>query len=360
MLRRFAPLVLLLLAIPGAFAQVDKASIEALALDQSKAPLPGVTVTVSRPETGFQTFVVTDVSGAALVTSLAPGTYSVAFTLEGFAPVKAQKIVLVVGQNAKISVSMQAAASETITVSATAPMVDVHKTDSSTNIVPEQIQSLPVPDRDFQKLTFLAPGVERERGAFRFINGGPVIGSGGNASQATILVDGVDFTDPALGLSRTRFSQDAIREFRVIQDRFDSEIGGSAGGAMSIVTKSGTNDIRGNVFGFFRDKPLRAKGAFDTTKPDYSRHQLGGTVGGPLMRDRAFYFASVEQVSENNTVIFSPGGKYASLAANIKHPFDQTLAFGSLDQQINEKQSSSERRTTFGSAASPISRTARP
>ena len=342
MLRRFAPLVLLLLAIPGAFAQVDKASIEALALDQSKAPLPGVTVTVSRPETGFQTFVVTDVSGAALVTSLAPGTYSVAFTLEGFAPVKAQKIVLVVGQNAKISVSMQAAASETITVSATAPMVDVHKTDSSTNIVPEQIQSLPVPDRDFQKLTFLAPGVERERGAFRFINGGPVIGSGGNASQATILVDGVDFTDPALGLSRTRFSQDAIREFRVIQDRFDSEIGGSAGGAMSIVTKSGTNDIRGNVFGFFRDKPLRAKGAFDTTKPDYSRHQLGGTVGGPLMRDRAFYFASVEQVSENNTVFFTPGGN-VKLGVPIKHPFDQTLAFGSLDQQINEKQSSSER-----------------
>src|SRR5205085_8041765 len=119
---------------------------------------------------------------------------------------------------------------------------------SSTNIVPEQIESLPVQDRDFQRLAFITPGVERERGAFRFINGGPVIGAGGNASQATILVDGVDLTDPALGLARTRFSQDAIREFRVIQNRFDSEIGGSAGGAMSVVTKSGTNEIHGNAF----------------------------------------------------------------------------------------------------------------
>src|SRR5438105_2943870 len=124
-----------------------------------------------------------------------------------------------------------------------------------------QIESLPVANRDFQNLSFLTPGVQRERGAFRFIQGGPVIGAGGNASQSTILVDGVDFTDPALGLSRTRFSQDAIREFRVIQNRFDTEIGGSSGGALSIVTKSGTNDIHGNAFGFFRDQALRAKGA---------------------------------------------------------------------------------------------------
>ena len=84
---------------------------------------------------------------------------------------------------------------ETITVSTTVPLVDVYKTDSSTNIVPEQIESLPVPDRDFQRLAFIAPGVARERGAFRFIGGGPVVGSGGNASQSTILVNGVDFTD---------------------------------------------------------------------------------------------------------------------------------------------------------------------
>ena len=335
--RKLPLLVLALLVAVPTFAQVDKATIEALALDQSKAPLPGVTVTVTRPETGFSSVGVTDSAGIARFFSLAPGNYAVEFTLEGFAPVKEPKLALLVGQNAKLGVTMQAKTSETITVSATPDVVDVHKTDSSTNIVPEQIESLPVPNRDFQNLSFLAPGVERERGAFRFISGGPVIGAGGNASQSTILVDGVDFTDPALGLSRTRFSQDAIREFRVIQNRFDTEIGGSAGGALSIVTKSGTNDIHGNVFGFFRDKSLRSKGAFDLKKNDYSRNQFGGTVGGPLIKDKLFYFASVERVSEDNVVLFRPGGAYAANAADISHPFDQNLLFGSVDEQISEK-----------------------
>src|SRR5436190_16506495 len=341
--RKLPLLVLVLLVAVPLFAQVDKATIEAVALDQSKAPLPGVTVTVTRPETGFNSVGVTDSSGIARFLSLSPGSYAVELTLEGFAPVKEPKVVLLVGQNAKLSVTMQAKTSETITVSATPDVVDIHKTDSSTNIVPEQIDSLPVANRDFQNLSFLTPGVERERGGFRFIQNGPVIGAGGNASQSTILVDGVDFTDPALGLSRTRFSQDAIREFRVIQNRFDTEIGGSAGGALSIVTKSGTNDIHGNVFGFFRDQALRSKGAFDLKKNDYSRHQVGGTVGGPLTRDKLFYFASVEQVSEKNVVLFRPKGAYATTAADIKHPFDQTMLFGSLDEQVNEKQNAGAR-----------------
>jgi Carboxypeptidase regulatory-like domain/TonB dependent receptor len=335
-------LAFLLLAVPT-FAQVDKATIEAVALDQSKAPLPGVTVTVSRPATGFSVMGVTDTSGIARFLSLAPGVYSVQFALDGFGTVKESHLTLVVGQNAKVAVTMQQKASETITVSAAPPVVDVHKTDSSTNIVPEQIDQLPVPNRDFQNLAFLTPGVQRERGAFRFISGGPVIGSGGNASQATILVDGVDVTDPALGLARSRFSQDAIREFRVVQDRFSSEIGGSSGGAMTIVTKSGTNEVAGNVFAFYRDKSLRSKPVADLQKNDYSRHQLGGTVGGPLARDRAFYFASVEQISESKPTLVRPGGKLTAQAADPSNSFDQLLLFGSLDQQLSAKQTAAEK-----------------
>ncbi|HEX9160268.1 MAG TPA: TonB-dependent receptor [Thermoanaerobaculia bacterium] len=330
-------LLLCFLAVP-LIAQVDKASIEAVALDQSKAPLPGVTVTVGRPETGFETTAVTDSAGFARFTALAPGGYQVQFALEGFAPIKEQKLVLRVGENAKLAVTMKASSSETITVSADVPVVDVHKTDSSTNIVPEQIEALPVADRQFERLAFIAPGVERERGGFRFINGGPVIGSGGNASQATIFVNGVDMTDDVNGLARARFSQDAVREFRVINNRFDSEIGGSAGGAMSIVTKSGTNNMHGNVFGFFRDAALRSKGALDLEKNnDYSRHQLGFTLGGPLVRDKLFYFGSVEQINEKNIVLFRPGGAYAGRAADVSHPFDQTLLFGSLDMNFNSQ-----------------------
>lgn len=329
--------LLMLLTVP-AFAQIDTGSIEAVALDQSKAALPGVTVTVSRPETGQQKVGVTDSSGVALFPALPPGSYEVSFGLEGFASVAVQKLTLRVGQQAKLSAVMQPAVSETISVTAEAPVVDVHKTDSSTNIVPEQIAALPVIDRDFQRLAFLAPGVQRERGGFRFITGGPVVGAGGNASQATIFVDGVDLTDQVNGLARARFSQDAVREFRVIANRFDTEIGGSAGGALSIVTKGGTNDQHGSVLGFFRDASLREKGALDLKKnDDYSRRQLGFTLGGPIVQDKIFYFASVEQINEENITLFRPGGTYASRAADIDLPTDQTLLFGSLDLNFNSQ-----------------------
>jgi len=232
----------------------------------------------------------------------------------------------------EVPVTMQAKTSDVITVNAAKEVVDLHKTDTSTNILPEQIQELPVPNRDFQKLAFLAPGVQRERGGFRFIGDGPVIGSAGNASQSTILVDGVDVTDPALGLARSRFSQDAIREFRVIQDRFSSEIGGSSGGAMTIITKSGTNDVDGTVFGFFRDNSLRSKSVVEQQKSDYSRHQFGGTIGGPLAKDRMFYFVSAEQIHEAKPTLFRPQGKFASLGADINNPFDQTLLFEILQR----------------------------
>lgn len=327
--RWLAPLCLLVssLAAP-AFAQIDKGSIEAVALDQSETPLPGVTITVRRPETGYETIGVTDVAGTARFPALTPGNYEVTFSLEGFAPAATQRITLRVGQEAKLSAIMHAAASESITVSAEAPVVDVHKTDSSTNIIPEQIEALPVPGREFERLAFLAPGVQRERGGFRFINGGPVIGAGGNASQATIFVNGVDLTDQVNGLARARFSQDAVREFRVITNRFDSEIGGSAGGALSIVTKSGTNDLHGSVLGFFRDAALQSQGALETRKnDDYARRQLGFNLGGPIVPDKAFYFASLEQINEDN-ITFSTAGDF-------DFPTDQTLLFGSADVNIN-------------------------
>ena len=155
--RKFALIVLALFVAVPLFAQIDKAAVEALALDQSKAPLPGVTVTVTRAETGFSAVGVTDVSGIARFVSLAPGTYAVEFTLEGFAPVKEPKVALLVGQNAKLSVMMQAKASETITVSATPDVVDIHKTDSSTNIVESASSGRPMSARRRNRLARSGP-----------------------------------------------------------------------------------------------------------------------------------------------------------------------------------------------------------
>ncbi|HSK76675.1 MAG TPA: TonB-dependent receptor [Thermoanaerobaculia bacterium] len=333
-----AGLALALLALFGtpAAAQISTATLEVQVTGTDGEPLPGVTVTLENAETGLTRVEVTDAAGAATLPALPPGTYRGNFALEGFSPVEQTGIVLRVGQTVQVRATLNPAITESITVSATVPLVDVYKTDSSTNIVPEQIESLPVPDRDFQRLAFIAPGVSRERGGFRFIGGGPVVGGGGNASQSTILVNGVDFTDAALGLSKIRFSQDAIGEFRVINSRYDTEIGGTAGGALSIITRRGTNAVQGSAFAFYRADDLREPGALEQGNNDYSRDQFGFTVGGPIRQDRTHYFASFEQINEDNVSLFRPGGAYASRAADVEHPFDQTLAFLKLDQILGE------------------------
>lgn len=334
--RLLSPILLLTtLALPAA-AQVNSGTIEAVVADGTSLPLPGVTVRVTSPETGFDSTGVTGSNGVVRIAALPPGRYDIAFDLQGFNPLIEKGVVLRVGQTLVVSATLQAKLTETVTVTAEAPAVDVHKLDSSTNIVPEQIETLPVADRDFQKLSFIAPTVQRERGAFRFVTGGPVIGAGGNASNSTILVDGVDFTDPALGLATTRFSQDAIREFRVIANRFDSEIGGSAGGALSIVTRAGTNTLAGKAFGFFRDKSFRAQSELEQTKPDFARQQFGGALGGALVKDRAHFFASVEQIDEDNVTLFRPRGAFASRAADVPLPTRQTLLFGRVDNQLSD------------------------
>jgi hypothetical protein len=340
--RRAVRLLLAALLLAGAAratAQVADAVIEITALDESGAALPGVTVTVMRPDTGFQQVVVTDSVGLARAIAIPTGVYDVKLELAGFGSVVEKGVALRVGQTVRLVATLKVAqVAETVNVVGESPLVDIYKTDSSTNIVTEQIQALPVADRDFQRLAFLTPGVQRERGGNRFIGNAPVIGAAGNASQATIMVDGVDFTDPVLGLARARFSQEAISEFRVIANRFDPEIGGSAGGALSIVTKSGTNTVKGSAFGFFRDKSLRKQGALDLKKNDYSRQQYGGTLGGPLAKDRTHYFLSFEQVSEDTVVLFRPGGAYAGLASDLPYPFRQSLLSGGVDHQLNAQQ----------------------
>jgi len=337
-IRSWLPLAVLAaalaVALPAA-AQVSTGMIEVLTVDQQGLAMPGVTVQVRNTDTGANRVGVADERGRAVFPALPTGPYAVSGNLEGFAPITGQEVVIRVGQTARLEFTMQAQVSETIVVTAAVPLVDVLRTDSSTNIVPEQIENLPVADRDFERLAFIAPGVQREVGSFRFIQNSPVVGAGGNASQTSIQVDGVDFTDQALGLSRARFSQDAIREFRVVTSRFDSEIGGSQGGALQVVTKSGTNEVHGSVYGFYRDDSMRAKKEVDDEKPPYERYQLGATLGGPIVRDKTHYFLAIEYIDVSDVARFRPGGAFVDLATNYDLPIEQKLASFSLDHQFN-------------------------
>ncbi|NJN64577.1 MAG: carboxypeptidase regulatory-like domain-containing protein [Acidobacteria bacterium] len=198
-------IVAALVAQVPVIAQIGTGTIEVAVAEEAGTPLPGVIVVATSEQTSFKSEAVTDANGFARLAALDPGTYAVQFTAQGYATLVQRDVVLRVGQSIRLRIQLGAQMTEELTVKATAPLVDVYKTDSSTNIIPEQIEELPVQSREFERLAFITPGVQRERGAFRFIQGGPVIGSGGNASQSTIFVDGVDLTDPALGLSRARF-----------------------------------------------------------------------------------------------------------------------------------------------------------
>ena len=320
--------------VPSAWAQTSNATLEVLTVDETGGALPGATVTVRSLDTGAERSAPVTSAGVARFAALAPGDYRVEVALDGFATAVEERASLRLGQTVQLKMELRPQTSESITVAAAVPLVDVYKTDSSTNILPEQIEYLPVADRDFQRLAFIAPGVQRERGSFRFINGGPVIGAGGNASQSTILVDGVDYTDPALGLARIRFSQDAIAEFRVVAGRFDSEVGGSAGGALSVIPRRGSNNLSGSLFAFYRDDSLRQPGALEQGNRPFERKQLGFTLGGPIQLDKTHFFLSYERIDEDNVTLFRPGGAFAGLAADVSHPFNQDLAYGGLDFQL--------------------------
>lgn len=330
--------VLLALVAAPAIAQTNSATLDLVVMDTKKAPLAGVTVNLTNAATGFTRRAVTDPKGHARVPALPPGTYKFHLELAGYTGVTREDLVLLVGQTKQVNATMAPVQSAQVTVTYVVPVVDTFKTDASTNISPEQIEGLPVIDRQFERLAFITPGVQRERGAFRFIGGGPVLGSGGNASQSTIMVDGLDSTDQALGLARTRFSQDAIREFKVITSRFDTEIGGSAGGAINVVTRTGTNEVAGSAFAFLRDESLRAKGAFEKDGLPYKRSQYGFSIGGPIVKDQTHFFVSAENIKEDGIALFRPQGYFAPLAADVKVPLEQTLLFLSLDHTLSTNQ----------------------
>lgn len=321
-------------------AQTADATVEVDVVDETGVALPGVSVELKRAETGFARTSVTSAAGAARFPAIPPAAgYVARVALQGFEAVE-QPLTLRIGQTARLRVVLRAqAVTEAVTVVGEAPLVDVYKIDSSTNIVPEQIKELPVANREFEKLAFIAPGVQRERGEFRFVTGGPVIGSGGNASQSTILVDGVDYTDPALGLAKTRVSQDAISEFRVVNSRFDAEVGGSAGGALTVLTKTGTNELKGSLFAFYRAEGLRAQGALEQdSSVDFRRGQYGVTLGGPIVKDRTHFFLSGEYVDEVRPTLFRPQGAFRTQAADLEVPMDQLLAFGSITHSLSDSQ----------------------
>jgi hypothetical protein len=324
-------IMLLILAAPVvvfAQARLTAADIQGTIQDQSGAVMPGVTVTATNTATNQSRTTVTDREGRYYIGALQPGVYTISAELSGFAPQRRKDMRLVIGQLADLRFTLRAGAAEAITVSATAPVVDITETSVSTVVGQEQIDSLPTNGRNFLSFSVITPGVTTDRTPQQGASATSGLSFGGQRARSNnIMVDGVDNNDPIVGAVRATFSQEAIQEFQVLTNSYSAEFGKASGGVVNIITRSGTNEPRGNVFEFFRNKSLNSKSHFERfdvfgnsinqDKAPFRQSQYGFTLGGPIRRDQTFYFVSAEDLhtDASNFVTIDPAAA-ALLNAN--------------------------------------------
>ena len=341
-------------------------------VDQSSAVLPGATVTAQNADTNHTRSALTDEQGQFLIPALPPGTYTVRAEMHGFAPRTVDHIVLTLGSLLDLRLSLNVAGGqEVVLVAGDAPVIDTQRTVVSSVISQEQIQHLPINGRNFIGFTLLAPGVATDRTPQQGASGTSGLSFNGQRARSNnITVDGLDNNDSSIGSVRATFSQEAVREFQVLSNSYSAEFGKASGGVVNIVTKSGTNTTAGNLFFFLRDEALNSKDHFERFNPagqpierdkaPYAQKQFGATLGGPLKKDRTFYFLSFERldigahnfvtIDDTNNVAFlgqnfgTPAAilRRAGFAVETGHvPYDirSNQFLGKLDHQINASHS---------------------
>ncbi|MFN2447151.1 MAG: TonB-dependent receptor domain-containing protein [Vicinamibacterales bacterium] len=309
-------------ALP-ARAQTTTATLLGTVTDAQKAVLPGAVVTSRNVETGAETTAVADANGRYRLAALRPGTYELRAELAGFASAARLGLQLFVGQEVTIDLQMAlAGVAESITITAAAPLVETTKSDVSTVVDREQIDALPLNGRNFADLTRLTPDVlSNDR-----------IGGMQSSLSNTYFVDGVTNDRAWTGGNRSGYSSENIREFRVITQQYAAEYGQASGGVVNVVTRSGTNDFEQRLFLYHRGDNLDARNAFATAKAPFDRQQYGGFAGGPILRDRLFYFASYERTHEDQTAVVSTPVE----RGEFPNPSDQHQIFGKGDYQLTQ------------------------
>lgn len=295
--------MILLLAAPAAlFAQrATAADISGTIQDESGAVLPGVTVTATNTATNQARTATTDRTGRYRIVALQPGVYSISTELAGFAPQQRKAVRLQIGQLAEMNFRLRPGAAEAIVISAASPVVDPTQTSVSTVVGQQQIDTLPTNGRNFLSFSVLTPGVTTDRTPQQGASATSGLTFGGQRARSNnIMVDGVDNNDPIVGAVRATFSQEAIQEFQVLTNSYSAEFGKATGGIVNIITRSGTNETRGDVFEFFRNDHLNSEAYFERqgqAKAPFRQNQYGFTLGGPIKRDQTFYFLSLEHLS---------------------------------------------------------------
>ena len=323
------------------------ASIDGIVKDQQGGVLPGVTATLRNLDSGVTRTSTTEPDGRYRFLALPPGRYHLSAELSGFASKDVGDIQITIGLSVTQDFTMGIqAVQEAVTVTAAAPTVDTTKSEVAGVVTQEQIQTLPVNSRQFLNLALLMPGTSQD--AARSFYNNVTIGAGTSFYSNGFLVDGVNNTWAEEGEPRQNFPQGAVQEFKVNTAGFPAEFGLATGGLVQVVTKSGSNRWSGEGFEYFRDKSLNALNKFEQQrhdqfgdpKPGFRRNQYGASLGGPIVRNRTHFFASVEHTKTEQFFTVTTGKPqfYSAFEGTFPEPVTSTMFVGRVDHQVNADQ----------------------
>jgi hypothetical protein len=326
------------------FAQSTGGRIVGHVTDPTGANIPGATITLTENATGAVHTSQTNGSGEYSVLQLPVGVYDVVVEHSGFKQNVRKGVRLELNQvltvDAVLSVGSR---DESVQVTGEAPLVDTTSTQLGAVVDEREVVKLPLNARDTYQLLQLQPGVQGVGGSDLFFGSnqaGGVAVNGGRSRSNNFSVNGGDANDLFVNSPGIQPTPDSIQEFRVITNTFDAEYGRNSGAVVNVVTKSGTNQYHGSVYEFFRNQIFNAKGFLDVRRPDDKQNQFGGTFGGPIKKDRTFFFASYEGrrvihgLSSDPVVVPTAAERGGDFSQS---PFGGTLGTDALAQILNNR-----------------------
>jgi hypothetical protein len=337
-------LTTLLIASSPASAQ-QRGVVTGRVIDPDGLALPGATLTVTQRDTGFTRTVVSAENGAFSIPNLEPGTYTLSVEMPGFASLSREGVVLTAGSTQTLELRMQlAGVQEAITVTGESPLVEKGNTQIGGSLSAREIEDVPSNFRNFTALTQLIPGMTPNPAASTF-EGGQVVANGSPSQQNVYLIDGMYNNDDRLGGSQgtqVRVVLDNIAEYQVLSNQYSAEYGGGAGAIINMVTRGGTNAFTGRVYTYFRDDRFNSRGHFlpdGAPKPEERTLQAGFGIGGPIVRNRAHFYFTLERDHEDIAGQKRFPAEAAPLARDFVGAFEVRAAnyFGRGDLQINDR-----------------------
>ncbi len=313
--------------------------------DPSGAVLANVSVRITNQATGVARDTKTNGSGDYTFVEVAPGNYTAEFEQKGFKRNVQKDLTVEINQVVTLNSTLQiGATAETVVVTSEAPLVDTTSTQLGAVVGQREVANLPLNERDTYALLQLQPGVQSQLGSDLFYGSdkpGVVSVNGGRGRANNYSVNGGDGNDQFANLPVVQPSPDSIQEFRVITNTFDAEYGRNSGAVVNVVTKGGTNQFHGDVYEYFRNKVLNSRGYFDTIKPDLKQNQFGATFGGPIKKDRSFFFASyegrriIQGISSDTVTVPTDAERLGDFSAGT--PFPGSVTTQTLADVLNSR-----------------------